>query len=244
MSTLTWPIVQSWIERNPFQTAALSPFQHPDTLAHLVADHETEYGMVRLPVSPATPLSAVLLAQDSMYAASSPNSRRAMLRDELTDLQEKACLHLKGRAWPVRKTAEGLAAVGLEEGRASVWPALGWRALCALRECQLVLVNKDKKQIQFYPEDVRTWSSEIPTLLVEFESRFIWSGTWSVGAWLSDREHDSWTVEWPLADGSMEELKALAEKHHESTEKRNKEALRKRVGRAQSVSTLAQWSKN
>ncbi len=242
MSVLTWPSVKSWIERNPFQTAALSPFQKRDETAHCEEELESEYGMTRTPVSPATPLSAILMAQDTMYNASSVNSRRATLRDELTDLQEKACVHLKGRAWPVRKTAEGLAAVGLEEGRASAWPSIGWRALCALRECQLVVINQEKKQIQFYPEDVRTWSSEIPVYFVEYEARCVWSGAKSVGAWLSDREHEHWSLDWPLADGSMEELKGLAEKHHESVAKLNKDALRKRVGRAQSVSTLAQWT--
>lgn len=242
---LTWSSVKPWLERNPFQTAALKPYVAAQESVAVHADAVDAKGWGRIPVSPATPLSAILMAQDSTYAASSANSRRAFLRDELTDLQEKSMLLLKGRQWPVRKTAEGLAAAGIEEGRASAWPAQGWRALCALRECQIVVVNEDKKQIHFYPEDVRTWSSEIETLYIEYEARFIWDAPKgaSLGLWLSEKETDGWCIEWPVAEGTMEELKASAIKLNLSLPpKCNKESLTKRVGRAESVHVFSNWT--
>jgi len=242
--SVTWPIVKSWIERNSFQTAALSPYISAHETIQGARDVEEEAGWVRTPVSPATPLSAVLLSQDTVYGASLVNGRYSLLRDELTDLQEKAMIHFKSRAWPVRKTAEGLAAAGIEEGRASSWPAIGWRAICALRECQIVVINEDKKHISFYPEDVRTWSSEIEVIYVEYEARYIWTASkgHSLSKWLSDKDFAKWTIEWPLADGTMEELKASAIKHNQNIPpKTNKESLRARVGRAESISTFANW---
>lgn len=242
---LTWNTVKPWIERNPFQTAALKPFVPTQETVSGGSDVVDTKGWTRVNVAPATPLSAVLLAQDTLYAASPINSRHALLRDELTDLQEKAMLLLKGRQWPVRKTAEGLAAAGTEEGRASTWPAQGWRAICALRECQIVVVNEEKKHVSFFPEDVRTWSNEIDTLFVEYEARYIWhrpAGA-SVGLWIGEKEADGWTVEWPVAEGTMEELKSAVGKHNlVLPAKCNKDTLSKRIGRAEAVNVLAQWS--
>jgi hypothetical protein len=186
------------------------------------------------------------MAQDSYYEASSELSRRAALRDETTDLQEKAVLHLKGRAWPSRRTAEGLGACGLEEGRASVWPAIGWRAICALRECQILVLNEEKKEISFYPEDVRTWSNTVDTFCVDSECRFIWTRANApvyLGAWLGAQETKGWTIQWPLAEGTMEELKIMASKCPESfVGKMNKDALQKKIGKSQSCQTLFKWS--
>lgn len=242
---LTWNTVKPWIERNPFQTAALKPFVPSVETVTGGSDVIDAKGWTRVSVSPATPLSAVLLAQDTLYAASPINSRHALLRDELTDLQEKAMLLLKGRQWPVRKTAEGLAAAGIQEGRASTWPVQGWRAICALRECQIVIINEEKKHISFFPEDVRTWSNEIETVFVEYEARYIWhrpTGA-SLALWLGAKEDAGWTLEWPVADGSMEDLKAAAVKLNlVLPPKCNKDSLTKRIGRAEAVHSLSQWT--
>jgi hypothetical protein len=244
MATIPWPTLQTWLERNPFQTAALKPYELATETVSGPTEQQASDGWTRIPVQPATPLSAVLLAQDAMYSASPLSGRRALLRDELTDLQERALLHLKGRQWPVRKTAEGLAAAGLEEGRASTWPAIGWKAICALRECQLIVVNESARSIAFFPEDVRTWSPDVDVLFVEHEARMIWvpTGTPNIRKWISDHEHEGWTIEWPLADGGMEELKSSAQTLHETLPpKINKDALRKKVGRAQSIHALLPW---
>lgn len=240
---LPWSTVSSWLERNPFQTAALKSFSPTEETIEGTAEHQTSDGWSRLSVSPKTPLSAVLLAQDTLYAASPTLTRLSLLRDELTDLQEKSMLHLKGRQWPVRKTAEGLAAVGQEEGRS--WPEMGWRALCALRECQCILVNEEKKQVTFFPEDVRTWSSEVETLFMDSEVRFLLTPPerLSIGLWLSQQEQSGWSIDYPLADGGMDELKATAAKHNETVPpKITKESLRRRVGRAECVTLFTSWS--
>jgi len=182
------------------------------------------------------------MAQDLLYSGLNESGRRGILRDEVTDLQEKSVLLLKGRQWPMRRTAEGLVAVGLEEVR--TWPELGWSALCALRECQIVTLNEDKKLIHFFPEDVRTWSRDIPVLVMDYEVRYLHTppAGFQLGLWLSQRETDGWSINWPLADGTMVDLKAKAESLYETISgKVTKDQLCKRVGRAEAVRLLAQW---
>lgn len=245
MATLTWSHVRSWIDSNPYKSKPL-PKYISEKQSVLGVQGREEDGWFKIPVCPATPLSAVILAQDSYYEASSELSRRATLRDETTDLQEKAVLLLKGRAWPVRRTAEGLGACGLEEGRSSDWPAIGWRAVCSLRECQIIIICEEKKEISFYPEDIRNWSNTIDTFCVDFECRFIWTRTSSqayLRYWLDEREKAGWTVHWPLAEGNMEELKAMAAKCPESfTGKMTKDVLQKKIGKSQSYQILGKWT--
>jgi hypothetical protein len=247
MATLNWTQVQSWIQKNPYKTKCLKPYAPGNNTAEGVKDQTNESGWTKTQVSPATPLSAILIAQDVMYYSSSDMTRKSILRDETTDMQEKAVLHLKGRAWPVRRTSEGLVACGIEEGRASTWPSLGWNALCALREIQLVIYNEDKKIISFYPEDVRTWSSSIDILCIDYECRFIWNHA-SIKSilcdWITTYEKSGWTINWPLMEGTMDELKKLyASLENQPPTKLNKENLQKRIGAKQSIQLLSSWSK-
>jgi hypothetical protein len=181
-----------------------------------------------------------------MYGAFNEASRRSTLRSETTDLQEKAVIHLKGRAWPVRRTAEGISACGLEEGRASSWPAIGWKALCELRECQIIVVNEDKKEIHFFPEDIRSWRSDVNTFCVEYECRFLWTHKNMceiLKVWLEEKEKESWSITWPLAEGSMEELKKeYASSSDSYSGKLIKETIQKRLGRLQSLKLISSWT--
>jgi hypothetical protein len=239
MSTLTWSNVCEWTAKNPHKAKTLTPYVALNTTVSLAPDHVDSEGWTRITVTPATPLSAVLMAQDAVYQASTEASRRSALRDETTDLQEKAIVHLKGRQWPVRRTAEGLSACGIE-GRASSWPAQGWRAMAALRDCQIVVVNYDKKEVAFFPEDIRGWSAGVEIIWVDYECRYIWTKEAAkLSPWISERDTAGWTIGYPLADGTMEELKDAASKVGDVlTMKLNKEALRRRVGRSQSIKAL------
>jgi hypothetical protein len=239
----TWEQVQSWIQLNPHKSVCLSPYKLASQMIEGSNEVPDMEGWIKHRVVPPTPLSAILLHQDTMYSASPETARKAMLRDETTDLQEKASIHLKGRAWPIRRTAEGLTAVGLEEGRPSVWTELGWRALATLRECQLVVVNEISKSIQFFPEDIRTWISTIDIVFLDHEARTIWISLTPIHllSWLSKKESESWSISWPLADGTMEELRSSAAALQLNTGGKLKETLRKLVGHGQSIHLLSKW---
>jgi hypothetical protein len=67
--------------------------------------------------------------------------------------------------------------------------------------------------VRFFPADPRTWSTELP----------VWGGTTgsravlhapqegSVGkglaAWVGEREQEGWKIDWPEAEGTLEEIK-------------------------------------
>ena len=246
MSTLTWTQIQTWFDKNthkhkcvPAYISNKDSIEGPDTKTD-------EYGWSTVPTVPCTPLSAILTAQDTMYSASPESARRALLRDETTDLQEKTVIHLKGRAWPVRRTAEGIAACGLEEARMSSWTDIGWNALCALRECQLIIVNEDRKQLRFFPTDISTWSQSTETYCVDFECKSISTNpnaTQVLALWLSKKEQDGWILEWPVAEGTMEQLKTQLATYNEIlTSKCTKDVLTKKVGRAKSLHILSSWN--
>jgi hypothetical protein len=246
MTTLSWTQVQNWITQNPHDEKDLPPFLNYKQNINLENDILDDFNLTKNKVSPSTPLSAILLGQDTLYGAYNESSRRAVLRSETTDLQEKAIIHLKGRSWPVRRTAEGISACGLEEGRASSWPSIGWKALCELRECQVVIVNEEKKEIQFFPEDIRTWRSDIDIFFVEYECRFLWTHKNMcevLNSWLEEKEKQSWSITWPLAEGSMEELKKEYSNSSDSfSGKLIKENIQKRLGRLQSFKLVSSWS--
>ena len=240
---IAWNQVQSWIQSNPHASNSLAPYKHVNQSIEGPEEIPDSEGWLKMQVVPPTPLSAVLLLQDTIYNASLESARRSILRDETTDLQEKALVLLKGRVWPIRRTAEGISAVGLEEGRASTWTELGWRALAVLRECQLVILDENKQSIHFYPEDIRTWSESTETYYIDHEARSIWTRSTPIQlvTWLSDRESAKWTISWPLADGTMEELKASAAALHLTTAGKLKEVLRKLVGHGQAIQLLSKW---
>ncbi len=246
MSAIPWTQFQSFFTNNPHRSATLVPYSVAETVKPIddIPVAETEW--VKQAVSPATPLSAILLCQDAMYQATPIHARSAILRDETTDCQEKASIHLKGRDFPVRKTAEAIALAGMEEGRASTWSDLGWRTISILRECQLIVLNETDKTVKFYPEDVSTWSNEFPCYLIEHEARFVWTwkgkNKWSLSKWIADHETDGWTFDWPLAEGPMTELKELAVKYGLPTTKVKKELLQKLIGRSQSLAHFLKFS--
>jgi hypothetical protein len=240
----TWEQVHTWIQVNPHKSASLSHYKHASQSIEGSNEVPDIEGWIKHRVDPPTPLSAILLFQDTMYSASPETARKAMLRDETTDLQEKATIHLKGRAWPIRRTAEGLSAVGLEEGRPSVWTELGWRALAILRECQFVVINESSKTIQFFPEDIRTWIPTTDILFLDHEARSIWTSSSPVHllSWLSKQESQNWSINWPLADGTMEELRSSAATLQLNTAGKLKETLRKLVGHGQAIHLLSKWN--
>jgi hypothetical protein len=235
-----WTSLQSTLRMNPYAHAKLPTFSVRTETIEGPPTYVDSDGWTRISVVPATPHSAILLATDATYESNTEGGRRATLRDDTTDFQEKAVLHLKGRQWPVRRTAEGIVACSLEEAKPTEWTTLGWSALAELREVQIVIVNKESKEMKFIPEDVRCWKRDREILWIDHQCRYLWTipKEKPLAQMLGDYEHKGWKLEWPLADGGMDELRAAAEACNESHMKVLKDALRKKVGRAQSIKVL------
>jgi hypothetical protein len=61
--------------------------------------------------------------------------------------------------------------------------------------------------------------------------------------WLEEKEKESWSITWPLAEGSMEELKKeYASSSDSYSGKLIKETIQKRLGRLQSLKLISSWT--
>lgn len=244
----SWKTVQSWISRNPNKNKLFPEISLKSDISNIPVEEESKTEWSTSEVSPSTPLSCLLFLTDATYQNLNEQSRLSLLRTECTNLQETAAVQCKGRQFPVRKTAEGLAQVGLEVR--GDYSTIGLKALTYLRDCQIVFLDEQKKHITFAPEDIRNWSEEKEIFYIQSDMRGIYQPPLgftqkNLSKWLSDKEHDGWSVEYPLVDAatSVEDLKKLMTEHNEAIpNKITKDALRKRVGKAQSIRTLAQWS--
>jgi hypothetical protein len=242
MGTVSFEKVKEWVSKNHSQPVKLSVFLGKDTV-RASEDSQQSDGWSKRLITPSTPLSAVMMLQDDMYNAIPSTARHSQLRDMTTELQEKATLHLKGRAWPVRRTAEGIAGIGLETEKHSLWTPIGWRALCHLRECQIIVLDEALKTLTFYPEDVRLWTKTRPVYIMDGTAHTVYIGPegYNLLSWICKHEKDGYTVNWPCQEGTLEEIKAAAVAVGEATVKITKDRLGAKVGRAQSVKALVKF---
>lgn len=242
--TLPWQSIVSFLEKNPFQEKTLTPYKPRNTAVEPDTTPLNEWHIQ--PVEPAGPLSCILYLQSIDYSNMSVAARSAMIRDTCTSLQTNAETHLRGRAWPVRKTAEGIVAAAFQP-LPKDWSKLGLAAIAELSECQLIFFSLEKKELSFIPEDTRLWKSERPCYMIQHDARAVWQPpvgftNKSLCKWLEEKEREGWSVAWPSADGTLVELKTLAEQVSiQVPPKCLKETLAKQVGRSQSIKRFAQW---
>lgn len=242
----TWPQIVSFLERNPFQEKTLTPYVKPSYAIEGAEGIPVKNGWTLTMVEPPTPLSCLLVLHDAEYASSTPEGRRVLLRERTTELQEKATTHLKGRAWPVRKTADGLVAVSTSE-KATEWSQIGLEALAELYECQIVLFDTTAKTASFIPADPRNWSRERPVYFLRKDGRAVWDSPdgWSsakLGAWCDEKEQEGWTLAYPVAKGTLAEMKVIAEKDsYVIPLKVTKDVYAEHLGRAQTIRLFVSW---
>ncbi len=236
--------LKAWIAKNPNQSYAL-PKQRDTTMRDLTEGSLSNKTWTSVPVEPATPLSCILYQTDPMYSLTPVSARHSFLREKCTELESSFVGILKGRQWPVRRTAEAI--ISASTGGSSSCSTLGWKAMAALHQCQIVWFDEGQKLLQFYPQDVHTWTMENPVYFFSNLANQVLQppSSWSqrgLAKWLSDKEHDGWRVNYEEADGTMEELQTLArDVGAQIVGKLHKAELMKRVGRARALKTLLEW---
>lgn len=214
----TWEQVVSFLEKNPFQEKTLS-YTPPALSIEPRVQLSEKRGWVLEKVEPPTPLSCLLMCVSSEYASLTVDMRRIFLRDALTSLQEKATKHLKGRAWPAKKTYDSIVAIS-ESEKASEWSILGLSAIAELYECQFIWFHDEKKTAQFIPENPRMWKADRPVYFLRTDARAILESPddWTqknLGEWIKEKEGAGWDIAWhvaPLEKLTLVELKEMAEK--------------------------------
>jgi len=170
-------------------------------------------GWVPTPLEPPGPLAACLWKTNAEYRAGTLAIRKGILRDTILELAQRVDSELRGHRWSRPKIHEQLAA----QQSADISPPQDTKnldaALAYLYEVQFVMVDEANKKIRWVPSDPRVWSKERPVWALTVGSRAVLhrpnEGAVSEGlsAWLSDRETEKWRIEWPTAEGTLEEIK-------------------------------------
>ena len=211
---------------------------------------QTICGWVPTPLEPPGPLAAVLWKTNPEFRAGTPPVRRTILREAILKLQLRVESELKGHRWSRKKIMEQLAA----QQSADASPPQDTKdldaALAYLHEIQFVIVDEANKKIRWVPEDPRTWSSDRPVWGLSLGSRAIYHNTNEMpvsnglSQWLSERDIAGWKIDWPIAEGTLESIKATLLKLNTGIgprmEKPKKADYAEVLGRTEAIRFLAE----
>jgi len=208
--------IQSWALENPHRKREVSPIEISvvsDTQEGESVPATLSGGWAPTPLEPPGPVSLYLWKTDPEFRGGTPAVRRTILRDMILKITERADAELRGIKWQRKKILEQVAA----QQTAAVSPPMDTHeldaGLCALFGYQKVSVDEANKKVRFFPSDPRSWSAELPVWGATAGSRAVLHGPGeaSVGdglaAWVCDRERDGWKVDWPEADGTLDDIK-------------------------------------
>jgi hypothetical protein len=234
----------SWIAKNP-NKHHLPDFQAKktnDALEEFQWDGSPKF-LLPIPGS----LSCLLTFADPVFRYATENGQRQILRESILELEERIHKELVGRKWSRRKLCE-LVSAELAEKKPTMNAALE-EALCELYRVQKIMIHHTEKRIAFYPEDLRLWKSDRKILLSDSENMWLYEKEMSslpaLLTWLQTKEDEKWKLEWTVADGKLDELRAqlsakgLVAHPRIPGEKVKKEDYARILGRAQAISTLA-----
>jgi hypothetical protein len=246
--------LQTWMKENPNRTREVPPIEIrvvSDTQEGEEAPATIAGGLVPTPLEPPGPVSHVLWKTDPEFRAGTAQIRRSILREAILLVTERADAELRGVKWQRKKVIEQLAA----QQTAAVSPPMETpeldRALAHLYNYQKVIVDEAGKKVKFVPADPRTWSTEYPVWAATTGSRAVLHAAGEsdvargLAKWVGDRENEGWTIAWPEADGTLEELKekmAARGLTGPRTDKPKKADWAAALGRAESISSLMRFA--
>jgi hypothetical protein len=208
--------LQSWAKENPNRKREVIPIEISavsDTQEGEDAPATVAGGWIPTPLEPPGPLALYLWKTDPEFRGGSPPVRRTILRDTILAVTLRVESELRGVKWHRKKVVEQLAA----QQTSAVSPPMDTpeldTALCSLYGYQKVVADEANKKIFFFPSDPRTWSTDLPVWGSTAGSRAVLhrSGeepvSRNLAIWLGDRERDGWKIDWPVSDGTLEEIK-------------------------------------
>jgi len=171
---------------------------------------ETLWGGEVRRLTPAKLVTAWLTITDPLVIIAGQTYTSTKVRDTLFEVQQNALEKIRGNRKLTRaKMADALSSMKPTKDDTRITAAVLW----ILHKVQTVCFDLDTKTIWTEPQDLRQWSFTSTTLWIDSmcERVIDWSDSTSVplnmGRWLSDLEHEGWTIPWPHADGTFEELK-------------------------------------
>ena len=208
--------ISEWISINPFKNTAILPIKiqvFSDTDENVEAPIVGPGNLSVIPLDPPGPVSLYLWHTDPLYRAGNFITRKMILRKMIISVNEKVESELKGRAWNRKKVIEQLQ----EQESSAVSPPMTTtelsRALCYILGFQYCEVDEIHKKIFWYPEDIRTWTNELPIYLVSQGCRSIYINHQAEEArpffkkWLFDLVDKDYVCVWPITEGTIKDLK-------------------------------------
>lgn len=209
------------------------------------AGREEKWGACLVRLDPPRLTTAWLYTTDPLIQGSKAY-RTVEVRNAEFALQKEGTECIRGKRKLSKKAiGEAISSITLNKDQHWIFAA----CLYELKQVQVIWWNDDERKISTMPEDIRAWSSKRKTLWVSHDCTQMLQ--WdecdppTLGRFLSDRENEGWTIAWPDADGTMEELKAYATLHSLSVapllmgDKVKKSDYSRVVGRAQAVKHLS-----
>lgn len=159
------------------------------------------------------PLSLLLWHTDTMYPFSLETLQKSILREKVLELEERASG--LGRRWS-KKKVQDLLAGQINSGGTDKPSTILEEVLCELFHVQKIVINKQKKTVGFYPTDMRLWKSDRRVIFADEENRWVTEiapgVTTTILSWITTKEDEGWTIQWPTAEGKFDELKAAVAK--------------------------------
>jgi hypothetical protein len=195
------------IDNNPFRKECVSPFTKEKEELRRLEPKENLWGGGIRGLTPARLQTAWLVAEDPLMIIAGHGYRATEVRDKTFALQAEAISNIRGnRKLSKVKMSDALAALRPTQDHAKIVAAV----LLTLKNIQTVCFDEGEKTVWTMPEDLRAWDGR-KTLWVDgrCERMLDWGDAEpAMGRWLADREEEGWKIEWPVAEGSFEEIKA------------------------------------
>jgi hypothetical protein len=235
-----FPSIYDWIDKNPNKSIALTPF----VLLEKEGGGTQSWDIFDLvPLRPSGTTSSFLVHQNSLYRMSQGNLRKQLLRETILELQQRVDKEINGRKFPKKKIQEALGRE-LSIKPNSMEPLLE-SVFAELFQIQKIHIDSEKKEITFFPEDLRTWKSKIPLLFSKDSNHFLCepkSGTFdfsNLASWLCQKESENWKIDWPISAANLSILKEqMIQAQLTIPEKAKKEELSKIVGKQEAIKAL------
>lgn len=198
-------------------------------------------------LNPAKLVTAWLTITDPLMIIAGQNYVSTMVRDKSFEVQELALQKIRGNRRLTRaKIADALSSLKPTDDETRITAAV----LYILYNVQTICFDVDKKTLWTEPQDLRTWSSTKKTIFVDARCERVidWSESNAIVPdfkhWFDEREDEGWTIPWPNADGTFEELKVEVGNRHLSVrplvfgDKVKKDDWARVLGKAQAIEHL------
>jgi hypothetical protein len=230
------------VEKNPFRDSCVTAFVKDKVEAQRMESKDMLWGSRICHLTPARLTTAWRMSEDPLMLIAGDGYRASEVRDRVFELQEEAVSNLRGnRKLTKAKMGDALSSIKPTTDQTKVIAAV----LLALKKIQTVCYDQQSKTVWTMPEDLRAWSNGAKTLWVDGRCETMLEGGGpNFGRWLSNRQDEGWEIAWPVAEGSLEEIKSKAlhlglnPRAAELGAKVKKDDWAKSLGRAEAIQKL------